>query len=81
MSNSKLSKKELSVIPNKGDKYYYVFSSMSTFMFEVRDTDWCGNMSDKFRLVKGNVFIDRNEAVDLAREMNDYLAEINKTVI
>jgi hypothetical protein len=38
-------------------------------------------MSDKFRLVKGNVFIDRNEAVDLAREMNDYLAEINKTVI
>ena len=53
----RLIRKETNAMPKIGEKYYYVFSSMTTHSYEVRQTECFGCESDFLRMAKGNCFV------------------------
>ena len=76
MNTKKLSQKERSAVPKKGEHYLYIFASMVSHRFEIRETVWFGGFSDIFRLAKGNVFTQKEDAEDTLKYMNNHLDEV-----
>jgi len=67
---------DLGLIPEIKTQYWYVRSSMMTMDFVLVETEWIGSFSDLFRLAKGNVYLDRNEAISVQNMLNDRLYEL-----
>lgn len=76
MYTKKLPQKERSAVPKKGEHYLYIFSSMVSHRFEIRETVWYGGFSDMFRLAKGNVFTVKRDAEETLDFMNNRLNEV-----
>ena len=56
-------------LPIVGTKYWYIQADIKTGTFKVRETEWFGGMSDKFRFVR-NFFATYTEALEAERMMN-----------
>lgn len=77
-----MKKKEVKVEPGLGSipeiktTYWYVRSNMMTMDFVLIETEWVGSFSDLFRLTKGNVYLDYNEAISVQNMLNDRLYKL-----
>lgn len=77
-----MKKKEVKVEPGLGSipeiktTYWYVRSNMMTMDFVLVETEWVGSFSDLFRLTKGNVYLDKNEAISVQNMLNDRLYKL-----
>lgn len=56
-------------LPIVGTKYWYIQADIKTGKFKVKDTEWVGGTSDKFRFVR-NFFSTYREALEAERLMN-----------
>ena len=75
----RLIRKETSAMPKVGEKYWYVFSSMVSHSFELRQTEFFACESDFLRMAKGNCFVERKDAEEVIEQLNDYLVEIRES--
>ena len=78
MQTKRLSKSERNALPKKGDKYYYIFTSMMTHQFEVRETTFYDGISERMRIARGNVFMVKKDCQEVADQMNDYMKEVTE---
>lgn len=74
----RLIRKEANAMPKIGEKYWYVFSSMTTHSFEVRQTECFGCESDFLRMAKGNCFVQQKDAEEVMDTLNEYLEEVRE---
>ena len=68
-------------IPAINSTYWYVRANMISHNFTVHDTTWTGGMSDVFRLTKGNVFLNEEDAYELATDLNDRMYGLRLAVL
>lgn len=61
-------------VPKAGTPYHYIRVSFQNPRFVVNDAVWHGWTSDKMRLVQRNVFLSRNDAIDVCNQKNAELA-------
>ena len=50
-------------IPRKGDIYWYLFKSMISHRYEVREKEWTCSLSDAFKMSSENVYKSREKAI------------------
>ena len=59
MQTKRLTKSEKDALPKKGDKYYYIFSSMVSHRHEVREATFFNGISERMRIAKGNCYMTK----------------------
>ena len=64
-------------VPDTDERYFYIHACMSTHQFLVKETSWTGGMSDRMRLVKGNIYHDIKSAEDAAVHMNRFIEALD----
>lgn len=75
----RLIRKEANAMPKIGEKYWYIFTSMVSHSFELRQTEYFGCESDYLRMAKGNCFVQRKEAVEVMNTLNEYLEDVRES--
>ena len=75
----RLIRKEANAIPKIGEKYWYVFSSMVSHSFELRQTECFGGEADFLRMAKGNCFVRQKDAEEIVDTLNEYLEEVRES--
>lgn len=67
-------------VPVIKTQYWYVRSNYMQDHFVVQETEWVGGISDLFRLAKGNVYLNREEAEKVCDQLNNRLDKIRYTI-